>query len=161
MLGGAEMAKTAVGLFENPHGVDDLVRELEALGFPQNEVRTLEEPATFEITGVMSFPRLHFEVDVRRELARIGATRAELQAYVEGLRRGGALVFATGSDDDKKVDAAAEVMNRHGAIGLDEITGSEPHLPHVPHEGVSTTASVSVLAGRVRQAGGGACFFVW
>jgi hypothetical protein len=123
------MAKTAVGLFESPQAVEDVVREIEALGFPQNEVRTLEEPRTFEITGVMSFPRLDFEVEVRRELARIGATRAEMDAYVEGLRRGGALVFATASDEDEKVDAAAEVMNRHGVIGLDEITGPEPHLP--------------------------------
>jgi hypothetical protein len=155
------MAKTAVGLFESPHSIDDVVRELEALGFPQKEVRSLEEPATFEITDLMSFPRLDFEVDVRRELARIGATRAEMEVYVEGLRRGAALVFATGSDEDKKVDAAVEVMNRHGAIGLDEITGPEPHLPHVAHERVGTAANVSVLAGRVRQAGGGACFFVW
>jgi hypothetical protein len=41
---------------------------------------------------VMSFPRLEFEVDLTRELTRIGATQAEAQAYVEGLRRGGALV---------------------------------------------------------------------
>ena len=57
------MPKTAVGLFENPGLVDDVVCEIEALGFPRKEVRTLDEPATFEVTGVMSFPRLDFEVD--------------------------------------------------------------------------------------------------
>jgi len=156
------MAKTAVGLFERPRGVDDVVHQIEALGFPWNEVRTLAEPATFEVTGVMSFPRLDFEVELSRELARIGATKAEIQAYVEGLRRGGALVLATGSDEDDKVDAAAEVMNKHGAIGLDEITGPEPHLPYAAHESMaSLAAGSSVLAGRVRQPGGGACFFVW
>ena len=66
----------------------------------------MKEPASFDVTGVMSFPRIDFEVDLSRELARIGATIPEAQAYVEGLRRGGALAFATGSDE--KVDAAAK-----------------------------------------------------
>jgi hypothetical protein len=37
------MPKTVVGLFENPAAVEDIVREVEALGFPQREVRTIEE----------------------------------------------------------------------------------------------------------------------
>ena len=81
------MPKTAVGLFEKPELVEGVVREIEVLGFPRKEVRTLTEPATFEVTGVMSFPRLDFEVDLSRELARIGATKAESQVYVAGLRR--------------------------------------------------------------------------
>lgn len=40
------MPKTVVGLFENPGLVDGVVREMEALGFPRKEVRTLEEPVT-------------------------------------------------------------------------------------------------------------------
>ena len=83
------MPKTAVGMFKNPSFVDDVVREIEALGFPRKEVRTLEEPANFEVTGVMSFPRLDFGVDLSRELTRIGATKAEAQAYVQKLRRDG------------------------------------------------------------------------
>jgi hypothetical protein len=59
------------------------------------------------------------------------------------------------------VDTAANVMNKHGAIGLDEITGPEPHLPYAAQESMASPASTSVLAGRVRQSGGGACFFVW
>lgn len=112
------MPKTAVGLFENSGPVDDVVREIEALGFPRREVRTLDEPANFEVTGVMSFPRLDFEVDLIRELTRIGATKMEAQDYAKGLRRGGALVFATGSNE--KVDDAAEMMNRHGAIEVED-----------------------------------------
>ena len=38
------------------------------------------------VDGVMSFARLEFEVAVIRELARIGATKAESEAYLEGLR---------------------------------------------------------------------------
>jgi hypothetical protein len=113
------MPKTVVGLFENAQIVDDAVREIEALGFPRQEVRTMREPANFDVTGVMSFPRLDFEVDLNRELTRIGATIPEAQAYVEGLRRGGALAFATGPDE--KVDAAGNIMNRLGAMEVEEI----------------------------------------
>jgi hypothetical protein len=153
------MPKTAVGLFEKPGLVDQVVREIEALGFPRKEVRTLTEPATFEVTGVMSFPRLDFEVELIRELTRIGAAKAESQAYVEGLRRGGALVFATGSDE--RVDAAAGIMNRHGAIEIEETSGPEPQLHGVVHESMTPMRSSPVQAGRVREPGGGAGLFVW
>ncbi len=153
------MPKTVVGLFENPQLVDDAVREIEALGFPRRDVRTMKEPASFEVTGIMSFPRIDFEVDLSRELARIGATIPETRAYVEGLRRGGALAFATGSDE--KVDAAANIMNRHGAVEVEEVTGSEPELAPVGHHGTTPKRNSSVMTGRVRQADGGACVFVW
>ena len=153
------MPKTAVGLFENPRLVDEVVGEIETLGFPRKEVRTLEEPATFEVTGVMSFPRLDFEVELSRELTRIGATKAEAQAYIKGLRRGGALVFATGSDD--RVDAAAEIMNQHGAVQIEETSGPEPQLPGVVRENMTPIRDRPVLAGRIREPGSGAAFFVW
>lgn len=153
------MPKTAVGLFKKPDFVDDVVREIEALGFPRKEVRTLEEPATFEVTGVMSFPRLDFEVELNRELARIGATKAEAQVYVDGLRRGGALVFATGSDE--RVEAAADIMDRNGAVGVEEVSGSEPQLAGVVRENMTPTRDIPVLAGRIRESGGGAALFVW
>ena len=153
------MPKTAVGLFEKPELVEGVVREIEALGFPRKEVRTLTEPATFEVTGVMSFPRLDFEVDLNRELARIGATKAESQVYVEGLRRGGALVFATGADE--QVDAAADIMNRHGATEIEEPRGPEPHLPGVVRASMTGMRGSPVQAGRIREPGSGAAFFVW
>lgn len=153
------MPKTAVGLFENPGLVDSVVREIEAIGFPRKEVSTLTEPANFEVTGVMSFPRLDFEIDLARELTRIGATKAESQAYVEGLRRGGALVFATGSEE--KVEAAADIINQHGAVEIDETSGPQPQLPHVVLESMTPMSNSAVSAGRIRQPGGRACMFVW
>src|SRR6185312_13615283 len=153
------MPKTTVGLFESPRIVEDVVREIEALGLPRNEVRVVGEPATFEVTGVMSFARLDFEVDLARELTRIGATKAEAEAYIEGLRRGGALVFATGSDE--KVDKAADIMNRRGAVEIEETSGPEPQLPTVAREVAAPMVESSVMTGRIRQPGGGACMFVW
>ena len=153
------MPKTAVGLFENPGPVDGVVREIESLGFPRREVRTLDEPASFEVTGVMSFPHLDFEVDLIRELTRIGATKAEAQDYAKGLRRGGALVFATGSNE--KVDDAAELMNRRGAIEVEELIGREPNPGSVIGESVSPANDGFSQTGRTRQAGGGARLFAW
>jgi hypothetical protein len=108
------MSKTVVGLFKNPSQVDDVVTEIEALGLARQDVRTLAEPSTFEVIGVMSFARLDFEVDpsgfrsgVMRELSRIGATKADAQAYVDGLRRGGALEMATSSDGSRGYDSDA------------------------------------------------------
>jgi len=152
------MPKTAVGLFKS-HVVDDVVREIETLGIPRNEVRIVGEPATFEVSGLMSFARLEFEVELARELTRIGATTAEAQAYMDGLRRGGALVLATGSDE--KVDRAAEIMNRHGAIEIEETSGPEPHLPAVSREHAGPIVENSVMTGRIRQPEGGASMFVW
>jgi len=153
------MPKTAVGLFEDPGLVADVVREIEALGFPPKEVRTVQEPAAFEVAGVMSFPRLDYEVHLIRELTRIGSTKAEAQAYVEGLRRGGALVLAT--DSSEKVEAAAQIMDRHGAVEIEETSGREPQPPGVVRPSMTSIRDSPVLAGRDRQPGGGACFFVW
>ncbi len=152
------MPKTVVGLFKKPGQVDEVIREIEGLGFPRKDVHALAEPATFPVTGVMSFARLDFEVELMRELTRIGATPAESQAYVDGMRRGGALVMATGSDE--RVDAAADVINRHGAVGIEETSGAQPRLPAVVREGTNPTRTSAVLAGRVREPEG-ATFFVW
>jgi hypothetical protein len=153
------MPKTAVGLFEKPGIVDDVVREIEALGFPHNEIRTVDEPANFEVTGVMSFPRFEFEGDLMRELARIGTTQTEAQIYIEGLRRGGALVFATGSD--KNVDAAADIMNRRGAVDIEETSGPEPQSPGVLRESTTPIRGNVTLSRRANQSGGGAGLFTW
>jgi hypothetical protein len=153
------MPKTAVGLFENPGVVDDVVREIEILGFPRNEIRRLDEPASFEVTGVMSFPRFEFEGDLIRELTRIGTTKAEAKDYVEGLRRGGALVFATGSDE--RVDAAADIMNRRGAVEIGQSCGPDPQSPGVVREGTTPIRGNLTLSRRDNQLGGGACLFTW
>ncbi len=153
------MPTTAVGLFENPELVNDAVREIEALGFPRREVRSVTEPKIFDVTGVMSFPRLDFEVELSHELTRIGASIDQTRAYVEGLRRGGALAFATGSDE--QVKAAGNIMNMHGAIEVEAVSGSEPQLPQIVHENMTPVREGTVMAGRIRQSGGGAAFFAW
>jgi hypothetical protein len=153
------MPKTAVGLFKHPDIVEDVVREIEALGFPRNEIRRLDEPAFFEVTGVMSFSRSEFESDLDRELTRIGTTKAEAQIYAEGLRRGGALILATGSDQN--VDAAADIMNQRGAVDIEELNGPEPQSPGEVHENSAPIRDNVVMSRRASQSGGGASLFTW
>jgi hypothetical protein len=139
------MMKTVVGLFENPDHVYDVVRDIEALGFARKAVRSAEaEPATFDLTGVMSFPRIDFEVDLIRALTRIRAAGADVRAYLEGLRHGGSLVFATGSDE--KVVAAADTMNRHGAVEVEETTGPEPQILRLSRASVTPVPDNPIMA---------------
>jgi hypothetical protein len=121
------MSKTAVGLFENSGMADQVARDLEASGFPENDVRILRESLDLKGSGVMGIPNIDFEVSLNRDLRKIGASGPEAEAYVKGVRRGGVLVFASGSEG--KIDAAAEIMNRHSPIEVEELTGGELDIP--------------------------------
>jgi hypothetical protein len=158
-LEGVSLAKTAVGLFENSSSVDEVVRDLEASGFPQKDVRILGEPRDMVGSGVMSIPHTDFEVDLTRELRTIGAADADAEAYVKGVRQGGIIVFATGSGE--KADTAAEIMNRHCAVEIEKLSGSVPHLPGTDIDDMAPVRDGSVQAGRVRSPGAGARLFVW
>ena len=57
----------------------------------------------------------------------MGALEADAEAYVRGVRRGGVLVFATGSSE--KADVAADIMNRHHAVEIEKLSASEQSLP--------------------------------
>jgi hypothetical protein len=146
-------------LFENPGLADQVVRDLEASGFPRNDVRILSESVDMPGSGVMGIPNIDFEVSLNRELRTIGASGPEAEAYVKGVRRGGVLVFASGSNE--RIDAAAEIMNRHSPIDVEELTGGELDLPSTTGENATPTHARSVQTGRVRQSGGGARVFVW
>jgi hypothetical protein len=154
------MAKTAVGLFENPGSFDEVVRDLVASGFSQNDVRVLGEPEEMAGSGLMSIPHTDFEMDLIRELRTIGAAEADAEAYVEGVRRGGVIVFATGSGE--KADAAVEIMNRHRAVEIEELSAPEPHLPGTHRDDqLARGRKSSVQVGRFRSPGGGARMFAW
>jgi hypothetical protein len=153
------MPKTVVGLFEDPELVDEVVCKIEKLGFPRQEIRAVTEPANFDVTGVMSFPRLDFEVDLNRGLTRIGVPEWQAKAYIQGLQRGGALVFATGPAD--RVEEAAVIMNLSGAVDIELRKGLEPRFASAAAGNMTPIEDAPVLAGRIREPGGGAAFFVW
>jgi hypothetical protein len=144
------MTKTAVGLFENSGLVDGVVRDLESNGILSKDIRVVSEPLEIAGEGVLSTPRTDFEVDLTHDLMAFGVVQAEAEAYVEGVQRGGVIVFATG----QKAEAAAEIMNRHGAVGVEKVSGAESALPHVDHD-------PSGQSGGSSSTSSGARMFVW
>jgi hypothetical protein len=153
------MTKTAVGLFENSGLADEVVRDLEAKGFPKNDVRVLCEPREIGGSGLMSTPHTDFEVGLIRDLKAFGVIEAVAEDYVQGVRRGGVMVFATGSGD--KPEAATEIMNRHGAVEVEKISASRPELPSADSGEALPDREQSVQIGRDRSSGSGARLFVW
>lgn len=153
------MAKTAVGLFENPGSVDVLVRELEKSGFARTDVRVLGEPREMGGSGVTSTPRTDFEVNLVRDLRAFGAAEADAEAYVQGVRRGGVLVFATGTA--AMADSAAAIMNQHRAVDIEEFMSKVAYLPGTDSEVAPPDRDNSSQAGRVRSSSSGARLFVW
>jgi hypothetical protein len=153
------MTKTAVGLFENPSSVDEVVRDLEASGFPSEDVRVLGEPREMTGSGLMNTPHNDFEVELTRDLTMFGVIEADAEAYVQGVRRGGMMIFATGPGE--KADAATGIMNRHGAVEIEEISAQAPHLPSADLGDIASSRGTSVQAGRFRSPSTGARLFVW
>jgi hypothetical protein len=75
------------------------------------------------------------------------------------VRRGGVLVFATGSNE--AVDRAVEIMNRHNAIELEELIGGAPEIANAVGQNMTPVFEGSLQTGRISQRGGGARMFVW
>jgi hypothetical protein len=153
------MSKTAVGLFENPVVADQVVHDLDASAFPRDEIRVLREPLDLGGSGLMSTPHLDFEVGLERELTAIGATVNEANAYADGVRRGGVLVFATGSNE--AVADAGRIMNRRGAMEVETLVGREPNTAILTGDDLPSARESETQTGRIRDASGGARVFIW
>lgn len=113
------MVKTAVGLFENLMSAERVVSGLGERGFSAGKIQILLEPLQFNHAGPLSAGHTEFEVASAQELERVGANRSQVQAYLNGLRRGGTLVLATSSD--KESVAAVRIMNQGGAFDVEEL----------------------------------------
>ncbi len=151
------MAKTAIGLFENSGLVDRVVRDLEALGFPRNDVRIVAEPRDIPGDGVLATPHTDFEVDLLQDLMAFGVDEAAAEDYVQGVRHGAVLVFATGSGD--KVQVAVDIMNRRGAVELEKVGASRPQLPNaIDADGADDAGEARLDRG---LSSSGARLFVW
>jgi hypothetical protein len=69
------------------------------------------------------------------------------------------MVFATGLGE--KADTATEIMNRHGAVELEEVSALRPQLPTSEQDEAIPAREISVQNGRIRSPGSGARLFVW
>jgi hypothetical protein len=148
-------------MFKNQAVADQVVCDLEASGFPRNDIRTIGETLDMEGSEATSIPNIDFEVTLNRDLQAIGASAPEAEAYVRGVQSGRVLVLANGPD--KQIDAAVRIMNRRGSLEVEELSGGESLPPNVLDEDVTLplTHDDSVQTGRVRQEGSGARAFVW
>ncbi len=161
------MPKVAIGLFENPAAARNIVSELESSGMDGGGIRMTGEPISMtedESHPGMTTAHTAFELDLVHDLTAMGVQQDEAQMYREGVRRGGVLVTAKGSDE--QVDAAAERMNRAGALHVEELVrrpaARGAGSSHV-YEDISDLriGGPDVQAGRVRYSSGGARVFVW
>jgi hypothetical protein len=153
------MTHTAIGLFPNPSKAEQAVTELKAAGIAGNELRAAAEPRYMPVTNPLSTPGMDFCTDLALDLRAMGVPEAEIQAFIQGVRNGGVLVFASGSTE--QAETFTGIMNRHEAVSVGENAGMEPALAEVLHESAIPTDVDCAQAGRVRYTGGGARMFVW
>jgi uncharacterized protein (TIGR02271 family) len=101
------MAKTVIGLFDDPRQAQQVVQALVDDGFRREDIRTLTRPEEASV-GTLS---AH------------GVPEAEARYYADGLRRGGALVLVDAADE--RADRAAAIMERYPAMDREARTGAE------------------------------------
>ena len=152
------MAATAVGLFANEGVADAVVDALRAHGVSSKGIRTLTQPRAFPVDSATATPASDFIAELARDLRSMGATDDVCDAYIEGVKDGNVLVFATGSLE--QADAATAIMNQYTALEIEEYAGTAPNLPGV-HYGEVGPHDASSKSERARAKGDGARLFSW
>jgi uncharacterized protein (TIGR02271 family) len=100
------MAKTVIGLFDDPRQAQQVVQALVNDGFRREDIRTITSQEGASV-GTLS---AH------------GVPEAETQYYTEGLRRGGAVVLVDAADE--RAERAVAIMERYPAVDLEGRTGA-------------------------------------
>jgi uncharacterized protein (TIGR02271 family) len=88
------MAKTVIGLFDDPRQAQPIVQALMDDGFRREDIRTLTRPEDASVGT----------------LAACGVPEAEAHEYADAVRRGGAVVLVDAADD--RADRAVAIMER-------------------------------------------------
>jgi uncharacterized protein (TIGR02271 family) len=101
------MAKTVIGLFDDPRQAQHIIQALVDDGFRREDIRTLTRQEEASVGTLSAY----------------GVPEAEAQDYAEGLRRGGAVVLVDAADE--REDRAAAIMERYPAMDLEARTGAE------------------------------------
>jgi len=152
------MVETAVGLFEQPGTADTVANALRANGFPTSGIRVLSKPAAMPLESATSTPSVDFVAALSRNLHSMGATDSECNTYLERLRHGNVLVFATGSHD--QAESAVGVMNEHEPVEVKEYTSPVPELPPTRAEEIGAQ-DISSRIERNREKSEGVRVFSW
>jgi uncharacterized protein (TIGR02271 family) len=106
------MAKTVIGLFDDPRQAHQIVQALVDDGFRREDIRTMTSQEEASV-GTLS---AH------------GVPEAEAQQYAEGIRRGGGLVLVDAADD--RANRAVAIMERSPAVDRETRTGADATLEH-------------------------------
>ena len=101
------MAKTVIGLFDDPRQAQNIIQALVDDGFRREDIRTLTRQEEASV-GMLS---------------AYGVPEAEAQDYAEGLRRGGVVVLVDAADE--RADRAVAIMERYPAMDLEAQRGAE------------------------------------
>src|SRR5215211_4970042 len=101
------MAKTVIGLFDDPRQAQPIVQALGDDGFRREDIRTLTRQEEASV-GTLSAD---------------GVPEAEAQAYADAVRRGGALVLVDAADD--RADRAVAIMEGSPAVDRETRTGAD------------------------------------
>jgi uncharacterized protein (TIGR02271 family) len=127
------MAKTVIGLFDDPRQAQHIVHALGDAGFRREDIRTLTRPEEASV-GTLS---AH------------GVPAAEAQAYADAVRRGGALVLVDAADDradravavmepppagERETRTGADVARARERAGTREVETGDVHIPVVEEE---------------------------
>lgn len=118
------MGKTVVGLFDDYAAAQNVVRELIDSGFSRENIQITAKDELGEAAGGSSqtgkaTSGLGATIsNAVSSLFGTGASREETGYYSEAVRRGGALV--TVNADDNTVDHTVGIMERYGAVNIDE-----------------------------------------
>jgi len=156
------MAATAVGLFANENVAESVAQALRANAIPQQGIRIISKPAGATVNTATSTPQVDFVAGLSRDLRSMGATDHEIDAYLNGVKQGKVLVFASGSL--AQADAACAVMNSYEPIEMEEFTGVGAALPSVSASvniGEAETNNISLKEDRKRAKADGARLFSW
>jgi len=111
------MAYTVLGLFDNISDVNEVKRELSALGIPDSQVRVSQQ-TTATARSASQEEDKGFWHSLKEMFTGDDEGYRDVDYYAEGTRRGGILVSVEASDD--RAEAAAEVLRRHNAVNIDE-----------------------------------------
>jgi uncharacterized protein (TIGR02271 family) len=101
------MAKTVIGLFEDPRQAQHIVQALVDDGFRREDIRTLTSQEGMSVGTLTTH----------------GVPEAEAHYYVDGLRRGGTSVLVDTTDE--RADRAVAIMEHAPAVGREARAGTE------------------------------------
>jgi uncharacterized protein (TIGR02271 family) len=101
------MAKTVIGLFDDPRQAQHIVQALVDDGFRREDIRTLTSQEGASVST----------------LSAHGVPEAEAQQYADAVRRGGVLVLVDTADD--RADRAVAIMERTPAVDREARTGAD------------------------------------